>query len=189
MAQSAGVAQVSSLNGEAFARDAAGKLRRLKVGDSIREGESVVAADGSQVQLTLNDGREISVRPGEVAKLDAEVAATVKPDATDSAVINPGHGFEKVANALTTGNSLDALLDKEAPAAGGVVVGNEGHSFVEFVRVVETVVASSAPFELAGAAERVYAGEGTPAVVLNAAPATPAAPQSYEDNVGSVQND
>ncbi|MFZ2367898.1 MAG: retention module-containing protein, partial [Azonexus sp.] len=139
MAQSVVVAKVTSLSGEAFARDAAGKLRRLKLGDAIREGESVVASDGSQVLLKLTDGREIEVRPGEVAKLDAEVAALVKPDATDSAVADHGKGFEKITKALTRGGSLDALLEEEAPAAGAAQGGNEGHTFVEFLRVVETV--------------------------------------------------
>jgi len=139
MAQTPVVAKISSLSGEAFARDAVGKLRRLKLGDSIREGESVVAADGSQVFLKLTDGREISVRPGEVAKIDAEVAASVKPDANDSALTHHGKDFHKIAKALTTGGNLDALLDQDAPAAGAVGQGNEGHTFVEFARIVESV--------------------------------------------------
>ncbi|UCV16184.1 cadherin-like domain-containing protein [Quatrionicoccus australiensis] len=140
MAQSQVIAKVSSITGEAFARDGAGKLRRLKAGDAIREGESVVASDGSQVNLALADGREMTVRPGEVARLDAEVGAPVKPDAADSAVADHGKGgLQKIAKALTSGNSLDALLDEDAPAAGAGQGGNEGHTFVEFLRVVETV--------------------------------------------------
>ncbi len=140
MAQSQVIAKVSSITGEAFARDGAGKLRRLKAGDVIREGESVVASDGSQVNLALADGREMTVRPGEVARLDAEVGAPVKPDAADSAVADHGKGgLQKIAKALTSGNSLDALLDEDAPAAGAGQGGNEGHTFVEFLRVVETV--------------------------------------------------
>ena len=88
MAQAQVVAQVSVLSGQAFARDSAGNMRRLKLGDAIREGESVVAADGAKVVLTLGDGRELDVRPGETARIDSEVAAPVKPDPTDSAIAN-----------------------------------------------------------------------------------------------------
>ncbi|NTV71318.1 MAG: retention module-containing protein, partial [Azonexaceae bacterium] len=140
MAQAQVVAQVSVLSGQAFARDSAGNMRRLKLGDSIREGESVVAADGAKVVLTLADGREIDVRSGETAKIDAEVAAAIKPDATDSALVNNQDSFKKIASALKSGSDLDALLEEEAPAAGlAGQGGDEGHSFVEFLRIVETV--------------------------------------------------
>ncbi|MDP2882175.1 MAG: retention module-containing protein, partial [Azonexus sp.] len=115
-------------------------MRRLKLGDAIHEGESVVAADGAKVVLTLADGREMTVRPGETATIDAEVAATIKPDATDSAVVNNQDGFKKIASALKSGGDLDALLEEEAPAAGlAGQGGNEGHTFVELLRIVETV--------------------------------------------------
>ncbi|WP_264179201.1 retention module-containing protein [Ferribacterium limneticum] len=115
-------------------------MRRLKLGDAIREGESVVAADGANVVLTLADGREMTVRPGETAKIDAEVAATIRPDAADSAIVNNQDGFKKIASALKSGSDLDALLEEEAPAAGlAGQGGNEGHTFIELLRIVETV--------------------------------------------------
>ncbi|HXE40095.1 MAG TPA: retention module-containing protein, partial [Azonexus sp.] len=137
MAQAQVIAKVSSLSGEAYVRDSAGKMRRLKAGDALREGEAVVAENGAQVVLQLADGREMTVHPGETAKLDAEVAAAVMPDAGDSAVTNSPNVFQKIAKALTTGGDLDALL--EDPAAGVAGPGNEGHTFVEFLRVVESV--------------------------------------------------
>ena len=57
MAQANVIAKVSSLSGEAFARDSSGNLRRLQPGDVIREGETVVAGNGAEVVLTLADGR------------------------------------------------------------------------------------------------------------------------------------
>ncbi|WP_265947901.1 retention module-containing protein [Dechloromonas sp. A34] len=161
MAQAQVIAKVSSLSGEAYARDNAGKLRRLKAGDAIREGETVVAGDGAQVVLLLADGREMTVLPGETARLDAEVAALVKPDASDSAVVNNPDEFERIAKALATGGDLDALL--EDPAAGVAGPGNEGHSFVEFLRVVESVDSLSYQFPAA----RI----GTPEIIEN--PASP----------------
>ncbi|MCE1240295.1 MAG: retention module-containing protein, partial [Azonexaceae bacterium] len=138
MAQAAVIAKVSSINGEAFARDQSGNLRRLKVGDAVREGETVVAGNGAEVVLKLADGRDMVVGQRESVTLDAEVAAQVKPDATDSAVSSNEKGFQKIASALTDGGNLDDLL--EDPAAGGAGPGgNEGHTFVEFLRVVESV--------------------------------------------------
>ncbi len=132
------IAKVGNISGEAFARDASGNGRRLKSGDVIREGETVVASEGALVQLKLADGREMTVRPGEVAKMDAEVAAEIKPDATDSAVANNQAGFQKITQALSGGSDLDSLI--EDPAAGAAGAGSEGgHSFVELLRVVETV--------------------------------------------------
>src|SRR5574343_1950710 len=140
MAQAQVVAKVSVLSGQAFARDEAGNSRRLKLGDAIREGESVVAADGARLILSLADGRELAVRSGETARLDAEVVAQELPDAADSAVSNNQQGFQKVVQALKSGSDLDALLDEEAPAAGlAGQGGNEGHTFIELLRIVETV--------------------------------------------------
>ncbi len=140
MAQAQVIAQVSVLSGQAFARDSAGNTRRLKLGDAIREGESVIAADGSKVVLTLADGREMNVRPGEIARIDAEVAAPIKPDASDSSVANNPQGFQKIVSVLKSGGDLDSLIEEDAPAAGlAGQGGNEGHSFVELLRIVETV--------------------------------------------------
>ena len=72
MAQAQVIAKVSSLTGEAYARNAEGRLRRLKVGDEIREGESVVTADGAQVVLQLADGRLLTVVPGDVVRIEIE---------------------------------------------------------------------------------------------------------------------
>ncbi|AXS79270.1 Ig-like domain-containing protein [Dechloromonas sp. HYN0024] len=140
MAQVQVVAQVSVLSGQAFARDGAGNMRRLKLGDAIHEGESVVAANGANVVLTLVDGREMTVPAGQTARIDAEVVASSLPDATDSAVANTPKGFEKIAQVLKSGGDLDSLLEEEAPAAGLIGQGgNEGHTFVELLRIVESV--------------------------------------------------
>ena len=141
MAQANVIAKVSSLTGEAYARDSAGNLRRLKAGDVIREGDTVVSGNGAQVVLTMADGRNMVVSEREAVKVDAEVAAQEKPDASDSAVARTSGGFDQLASALTEGGDLDALL--EAPAAGEIAAGNEGHSFVEFLRVVESVSGQS----------------------------------------------
>ncbi|WP_298398844.1 retention module-containing protein [uncultured Azonexus sp.] len=139
MAQAAVIAKVSSVTGEAYARDSAGNLRRLKAGDVIREGEVVVSGNGAQVVLALADGRSMVIAERQAVTLDAEVAAQDKPDASDSAVARSEPGLDQLASVIADGGDLDALLDAEAPAAGEAASGNEGHSFVEFLRVVENV--------------------------------------------------
>ena len=171
MAQAPIIAKVSSLTGEAYARNAEGKLRRLKAGDEIREGESVVTADGARVVLQLADGRQLTVLPGDVVRVDAEVAAEFKPDATDSAVVNDPKNFRDITKALTQGEDLDALL--EAPAAGIAGPGGEGHTFVEFARIVESVGSQSYQFPgaMASAGEifdPAVVDDGTAADVANA---------------------
>ena len=138
MAQAQIIAKVSVLSGQAYAKDSAGNMRRLKVGDAIREGESVVAAQGANVVLALTDGREMNVRPGETARIDSEVSAAVRPDASDSALTNSKQDFQKITQALSSGSNLDDLLEDTA-AGAGPQSGNEGHTFVEFLRIVETV--------------------------------------------------
>ncbi|MCL2344830.1 MAG: retention module-containing protein, partial [Desulfobulbus sp.] len=141
-------AKVASLTGEAYARNAAGQLRLLKVGDIIREGESVITTDGSQVVLQLADGRQMALVPGDVVRIDAEVAADFKPDATDSAVASGHQTLNHVSEALARGENLDDMLDPTA--AGNVGPANQGHSFVELARIVENVT----PLAYAYATER-----------------------------------
>ena len=138
MARAQVIATVSNTSGEAYARNAAGKLRRLNAGDAVYEGESVVSSDGGQVVLHLADGRNMTVVSGEVARIDAEVGAQIKPDAGDSAVVKSKGGFDKIAKVLAGSGSLDALLD-EAPTAAGAAAAesNDGHSFIQFMRLFE----------------------------------------------------
>ncbi len=132
------VARVGKVTGEAFARDADGALRRVKSGDPIREGEVVQAGVGGEVQLKLVDGRELVVRPNEAAKLDAEVAASERPDAGDSAVQNSPTTFARISKAIV---GFDGTFSFEDDGGRGVNTGvqKEGHTFVELARIVELV--------------------------------------------------
>ena len=59
MANTVPVARVSALQGQAYAKDKAGNLRPLQVGDPIYEGDVVLAAEGSRVELASDDGRSL----------------------------------------------------------------------------------------------------------------------------------
>ncbi|UCV13844.1 retention module-containing protein [Quatrionicoccus australiensis] len=187
MAQAQIIARVTSLTGAAFARDSAGNTRRLKTGDVIREGETVSATDGSEAMLKLADGRDLAVRPGLPAKLDSEVAAMNKPDATDSALSINKKGFQKIAKALSSGSNLDTLLDEDAPAAGGVSgSGNEGHTFVELLRIAETVGgASGYQFDATGNRSGNLAGSGAP-ILTSTFALTVDAPDNTNDTTPTI---
>jgi large repetitive protein len=131
------VAKVVSLNGEAFARDSSGKIHFLKVGDAIREGETVVASDGSKVVLQFADGRDVPVMPGEHLKIDAEV--TGHHDARDSALAGRHQGIDQIAQVLQQGGNLDDLLDPTAAGQVGAASGDAGHTFVQLQRIVEAI--------------------------------------------------
>jgi large repetitive protein len=187
MAQSPIIAKVSFIDGEAFARDSAGKLRQLKVGDVIRDGESVVTSNGSHVLLAMPDGREMSVQPGQVVRIDAEGASPIKPDTSDNAVAHHDKDTQTVAQVLAKGGSLDSLLDQDAPAAGAAATGeNGGHSFVELQRVVESIASlTSLSMDAAAGRGSVVAAS---ALVDTTPLGTPAAPTNYDDNVGAILN-
>jgi hypothetical protein len=77
------------------------------------------------------------VRSGEQLTVDAEVAAEVKPDARDAALVTGKGEIDKVIKAINSGGSLDELL--EETAAGEAAGTDGGSSFVRLVRVTENV--------------------------------------------------
>ncbi|MDR3369565.1 retention module-containing protein, partial [Rhodoferax sp.] len=187
MAQSQIIGKVSSIIGEAFVRESDGKLRHLKVGDVIREGESVVTSNGSQVLLVMADGREVSVHPGEVVRIDADIATPIKPDATDTTVVHHDKDSQTIAQVLAKGGSLDALLEQDAPAAGAAATGeNDGHTFVEVLRVVESID-PLALLPLDAGAGRVPVVEQLPSAFVNTFPAiTVDAPNLTNDSTPHI---
>ncbi len=187
MAQAQIIGRVTSLTGAAFARDNAGNTRRLKTGDVIREGETVSATDGSEAMLKLADGRDLLVRPGLPVRLDSEVAAMIKPDATDSALSVSKKGFQKIAKALSSGGSLDTLLDEDAPAAGGITgTGNEGHTFIELLRIAESVAGTNGyQFDATGNRSGNLAGSGAP-ILTSTFALTVDAPDNTRDTTPTI---
>jgi len=140
------IARVGKVAGEAFARDSEGKLRRLKSGDPIREGEVVQAGAGGEVQLKLADGRDLVVRSNEAAKLDAEVGSPEVPNAGDSALQNNPAGFAKISKAIV---GQDGTFSFEDDGGRGQIASaqKEGHTFVELLRIVESVSPLGFQFE------------------------------------------
>ena len=148
MADNTVIARVSAIQGQAFAKDKSGALRTLRVGDAILEGEVIVTAENSRVDLATPDGRSLVMRGNETLTVDAEVAGAVKPDATDAALLAGGTDVDKVIKAINDGGSLDALLEETAAGAGAGGA-DGGSSFVRLLRVVEGVDPLSFEFDTA----------------------------------------
>jgi len=55
--------RVDLIEGDVHIYDSALKLRGVKVGDSIVEGDSIVTGAGSELHLQMADGSYIAVRP------------------------------------------------------------------------------------------------------------------------------
>ncbi|HNB69284.1 retention module-containing protein, partial [Accumulibacter sp.] len=141
MAEKIPVARVSAIQGKAFVREADGTLRPLQVGDMIYEGDIVVTAQGSRVDLASPDNRPLVLRENETLTVDENVFGTVRPDATDAALVAGASDVNRVIKAIREGGSLDELLEDPAagPAAGGAGGADGGPTFVRLLRIVENV--------------------------------------------------
>ncbi|MBK7675192.1 MAG: retention module-containing protein [Candidatus Accumulibacter sp.] len=139
MADRTPLARVSALQGKAFARDQDGNLRQLQIGDVIYEGDVVVTGAGSRIDLATPDRHSLVLRANETLTVDAEVFATVKPDATDAALVGGARDINRVIKAINEGGSLDALLDETAAGAGTPGGADGGPTFVRLLRIVETL--------------------------------------------------
>ncbi|MFN3417654.1 MAG: retention module-containing protein, partial [Caldimonas sp.] len=104
------IGTVSSIVGQAFARDPSGRLRPLKVGDVLREGEVLVLADGARVELEDASGALIVPRTVELLETgQARPLAASQPARAGSS-----EDIDRVIQSLEPG----AGNNEDAPAAG-----------------------------------------------------------------------
>ncbi|NMG67743.1 retention module-containing protein [Azoarcus indigens] len=176
MATAQPVATVVAVTGTAYARDAEGRMRLLRAGDAINEGETVVTSSGGRVELAFEDGSVLPVEQNQSIAVTAELSETSRPQALDAQLGDAS--IAQVIQALNDGGNLDDAL--EAPAAGlAGGGGGEGNNFVRLLRITEGVdplAFDFAPTEpdriderLPGAPE---ADDGTPATTTTTPPST-----------------
>jgi hypothetical protein len=132
------VARVSAIQGKAYIRQPDGSLRPLQVGDMVFEGDVIVAGRASRVELSTPDGRAVLLRANETLTMDGEVSAAIPPSRTEAALSSGAADVSKVIQALTSGASLDDLLDETA-AGTGTPGADGGPSFVRLLRIAENV--------------------------------------------------
>ncbi|NTV09456.1 MAG: retention module-containing protein, partial [Zoogloea sp.] len=120
-------------------RDEAGKLVMLKPGMQVTEGQEIVTAAGSQVELQFADGGKVSIGADRDVLLNNEFFANTLIDHTEASVSKSGTAeTERVIQALNAGKDPFNDLD---PTAAGIAggQGNEGPTFVRLLRISEGV--------------------------------------------------
>ncbi|MGR4068002.1 retention module-containing protein [Billgrantia sp. C5P2] len=133
------IATVISITGQAWARDAEGNLRELRVGDTLQEGEVLVTSDNGSAQLDFADGIDpVLVEGGEQVVMTPELDADEAVDASEFAALD--EDLEALLTALDD-DSVDLLdiLDATAAGAGPGGGADGGHSFVRLARIAEDV--------------------------------------------------
>ncbi|MET3121823.1 hypothetical protein AAKU67_001411, partial [Oxalobacteraceae bacterium GrIS 2.11] len=151
MADSANIiGKVAVLQGHAHIQHPDGSRVELKIGDPVHEGDVVVTDDGAVVELAFNDGHSYVIQQNETLAMDASVFNTQAVDAHAAALTAQAGQLDGLNAVIASGGSLDDLFDS---AAAGITAGgdaNSGHSFVQLLRIVESVDPGS--FSLAGGA-------------------------------------
>ncbi|MGR2740917.1 retention module-containing protein [Billgrantia sp. Q4P2] len=133
------IATIISITGQAWARDAEGNLRGLRVGDTLQEGEVLVTSNNGSVQLDFGDGLDPAlVEGGEQVVMNPELDADQQVGASDFAALD--EDLEALLAALDD-DSIDLLdvLDATAAGAGPGGAADGGHSFVRLARIAEDV--------------------------------------------------
>ncbi|MCE8040284.1 retention module-containing protein [Halomonas sp. MCCC 1A11062] len=140
------IAIVLSISGQAWARDASGNLRELSVGDTLREGETVVASQGGGVELDFGDNTAPAlIQDGEQVVLTPELHAEEPLEPSEFAALD--QDIEALLAALDD-DTIDLLdvLDATAAGAGGGGAADGGHNFVRLARVAESTGEQSFEF-------------------------------------------
>ncbi|EWH03201.1 retention module-containing protein [Halomonas sp. BC04] len=133
------IATVVSISGQAWARDADGNMRELRVGDTLAEGESLITSDNGRVELDFADNLDPTViEGGQVVAMTPELDADLPVDAGEFSALD--EDLEALLAALDD-DDVDLLdvLDATAAGAGPGGGADGGHSFVQLARIAENV--------------------------------------------------
>ncbi|MCE8034434.1 retention module-containing protein, partial [Halomonas sp. MCCC 1A11057] len=106
--------KVISITGQAWARDADGNLRELRVGDTIQQGEVLITSDGGSAQLDFGDGLNPTLVEGdEQVVMTPELDGDEPTDASEFAALD--QDIEALLAALDD-DSIDLLDILDATA-------------------------------------------------------------------------
>ncbi|WP_447046099.1 retention module-containing protein [Vreelandella sp. H-I2] len=144
-------ATIISMSGQAWARDEAGNLRELSIGDVLQEGEVLITSSNGSVELDFADGSGLNlVEGGQQVVVTPEMANESVVTTEDSSVLD--EDLETLLTALDDEDG-DLLEILDATAAGAGVGGGGGgsHDFVRVARISEET--GSLSFETSGGLE------------------------------------
>ena len=159
------VATVAALEGQAWAKEPDGKLRPLKVGDTVTAEETVVTASGAHIELDFGDGHPVTIAGNQEVLMNRDLWTDLASDKQDAAVDNAS--VQDALTVLNNGGDLTTQLDETAAGLGGGAA-NEGHNFVELTRIIEQTTSESFTFGInnPAAAPTIVSSQG----VANGAP-------------------
>ncbi|GGY69423.1 hypothetical protein GCM10011613_12200 [Cellvibrio zantedeschiae] len=128
------VATVASLEGQAWAKSPDGKLRPLKVGDTVTAEEVVITATGARIELDFGEGQPVVIAGDQEVLMNRDLWTDLAADNKDAAVDDAS--VQEALTVLNNGGDLTTTLEETAAGLNGGG-SSEGHSFVELTRVVE----------------------------------------------------
>src|SRR5690625_357563 len=135
-------ATIISLVGQAWARDANGALRALKVGDRLENGETLVSAAGSRIDLQFDQGQIVTVLGEHEVALDELLPAAA-----------PGQPQTEAAQETAAAGEAAPDIPASQPDQEGQ---SEGHGFVQLVRLDEIIEADGlTPLNVSRIVERI----------------------------------
>ncbi|WP_018749629.1 retention module-containing protein, partial [Chitiniphilus shinanonensis] len=131
-------ATIVHILGDAYLRDATGKLTALKPGDHVNENQVVVTGPDGSMVLQLPNGEQVAIGEDRSLLVDAAFLGTAPAEPQDAVLSQVDQDTAQVAQVLAQGGDISELLD---PAAAGLTAAgeNSGHSFIRLMRVVESV--------------------------------------------------
>ncbi|QEY14502.1 tandem-95 repeat protein [Cellvibrio sp. KY-GH-1] len=139
------VATVAFLQGQAWAKAPDGSLRPLSVGSVLNDDETLVTAQGAQVQLDFGNGEPVLVNGGLEVAMSRDFSNETATDANE-AVLNDASVQEALTVLEQGGDLLDEL--EETAAGNNAGGGSDGtNSFVQLTRVLEQTDSQSFSYQ------------------------------------------
>jgi len=95
-------AVVSELTGYATVTAINGDVRRLKVGDTIKQGDRINTGNNSSLELLLSNGESYVIGPLQVFTYNIESVASLSPSTTPSSLSKNGKNLSRGSSSLST---------------------------------------------------------------------------------------
>ncbi|HBO12521.1 MAG TPA: hypothetical protein DD491_07030, partial [Halieaceae bacterium] len=182
----AAIATVTAIEGTAYARNAEGELRELRVGDQLRQGETLVTPEGSRVELELADGEAIAIAGIPEVSIDADMLAELAAGADEAALRD--ETLDDVIAALEGDGDLSEVL--EATAAGAGADGtNAGSSFIRLARISEDTPEFSGLRDASGTEATAFVEQGEPIIGAELEPDAATTPEEQPVTIAVLDND
>src|SRR5450830_246342 len=124
------------LKGDAWLVNADGTRKALNVGDEVQEGQQIITADGTTLELALPNNQTLTVESGRELLIDANLLGTAPTDKTEAALLDLNSGSTDIAKIIAGNGDLSTELDATAAGLGGGDT-SDAHSFVRVLRISE----------------------------------------------------